>query len=255
MSGYSETITGRTLGGLPVVSPKEYRRPLNLLVYGEAGVGKTVLAASADDVPELRKVLILDVEGGTMSIDHRYPNVSVIRLTDFLKTNDIYDELWRKTDHGYGCIVLDSLSETQKLSMASIMEGELYRNPEVDPDVPSVRNWGKNTNQIRRLVRQFRDLPIPTIFTALVSEEKDERTGRLLRKPALSGKLASEVAGFFDIVGYLYIKEQQGQQTRFLLTGGAEGVVAKDRSERLPPILESPTMKEIFELVAKGNVS
>lgn len=241
------------IGGLPVVSPRDYRRPLNLLVYGEPGAGKTVLAASADDIPEFRKVLILDVEGGTMSIDRRFPNVSVVRLTDFTKMNDIYDELWRSKTHGYGCVVLDSLSEMQKLSMASIMYGETYRNPEVDPDIPSMRNWGKNTNQIRRLVRQFRDLPIPTIFTALVSEEKDERTGRLLRKPALSGKLASEVAGFFDIVGFLYIKETQGQQTRFMLTGGAEGVVAKDRSERLPPILESPTMKEIFELVTKGN--
>jgi len=222
-------------------------------MYGEPGVGKTVLAASADEVPELRKVLILDVEGGTMSIDHRFPNVNVVRLTDFLKTDDIYDELWRSKNHGFGCIVLDSLSETQKLSMASIMNGEVNRNPDADPDVPSMRNWGKNINQVRRLVRRFRDLPVPTIFTALVSEDKDERTGRLLRKPALSGKLASEVAGFFDIVGYLYIKEAEGQQTRFMLTSGAEGIVAKDRSERLPPILESPTMKEIFELVTKGS--
>lgn len=253
MGQLSETLTGKTIGGLPILSPNEYRRPLNLLVYGEPGVGKTVLAASADEIPELRKVLILDVEGGTMSVDHRFPNVSVVRLTDFLKTNDIYDELWRRKDHDFGCIVLDSLSEMQKLSMSSIMHGEVYRNPEIDPDIPSMRNWGKNINQIRRLVRQFRDLPIPTIFTALVSEDKDDRTGRLLRKPALSGKLASEVAGFFDIVGFLYIKEAEGQQTRFMLTGGAEGIVAKDRSERLPPILESPTMKVIYDLVTKGN--
>lgn len=235
------------------MSSRRGQRPLNLLIYGEAGTGKTVLSGSSDEVPEFRKVLILDVEGGTMSIDHRYPEVDVIRLTDFSKMNDIYEELWRRKDHGYGCIVLDSLTEMQKLSMASIMGGEAWKNPEIDPDIPSMRNWGKNINQIRRLVRQFRDLPVPTIFTALVQEEKDERTGRLLRKPALSGKLASEVAGFFDIVGYLYIKETQGQQTRYLLTSGAEGVVAKDRSERLPPLLESPTMKTIYDFVAKGN--
>jgi AAA domain len=167
--------------------------------------------------------------------------------------NDVYDELWRRKDHGYGCIVLDSLSEIQKLSMASIMAGEVWRNPDVDPDIPSQRNWGKNINQIRRLVRQFRDLPVPTIFTALAQDDKDERTGRLLRKPALSGKLANEVAGFFDIVGYFYIKEVQSQQTRFMLTGGAEGIVAKDRSERLPPILESPTMKAVYDCITKGN--
>jgi phage nucleotide-binding protein len=222
-----------------------------MLIYGEAGAGKTVLCGSADEIPEFRKVLILDVEGGTMSLDRRYPNVDTIRITNYDDIRKIYDELWRSETHGYGCIVLDSLSEMQKLSMAGIMREESWKNPDIEVDMPQMRHWGKNTNQIRTLVRMFRDLPVPTLFTALAAEDKDQH-GVVQRKPALSGKLASEVAGFVDIVCYLYIKEIGGQQQRFMLTRGAEGIVAKDRSDQLPPLIESPQMKSIHELI-KGN--
>jgi phage nucleotide-binding protein len=222
---------------------------MNLLVYGDPGVGKTYFCGSADDVPALRKVLILDVEGGTMSLELNYSNVDVVRITEFKVMQSIYDDLLRSADHGYGCVVLDSLTEIQKLSMAGIMKGASVENPDMDPDMPRMRDWGKNIEQIRKLVRAFRDLPIPTLFTALAMDDKDNRTGNVQKKPSLSGKLANEAAGFVDIVGYLYVKDINSQQIRYMLTSSAEGIVAKDRSNRLPPLIESPTMSEIYELV------
>jgi hypothetical protein len=113
-----------------------------------------------------------------------------------------------------------------------------------------VREWGKNIEQTRRIVRGFRDLPMNVIFTALANSDKDQKTGKTQVRPYLSGKLASEVAGFMDIVTFLYVKVKDEKLMRLLLTRATETHVSKDRSNRLPPLLEEPTMADLHALIA-----
>lgn len=218
---------------------------VNLLVYGDPGAGKTVLAASADLVPEMRPVLFIDIEGGTFSIRERYPDVRVVRIQKWDQMQEVYDALF-SGDHEYRTVVCDSLTEIQKFSMYNIMEFTVRKDPERDPDVPSMREWGKNIEQIRKFVRGFRDLPMHTVFTALAKSDKDNKTGAVKTTPGLSGKLANEVAGFLDIVGYQYTKVIDDEVRRFLLTTATDKFVAKDRSGHLPPTIEAPTMEKVF---------
>lgn len=221
-----------------------------MLVYGNPGVGKTVLAGSADVVPEMRPVLFLDVEGGTLSLRDRYPEVEVVRVQSWNDIQKVYDALFNRQTE-YKTVVVDSLTEIQKFSMYTIMDFVVRKDPDRDPDVPSMREWGKNIEQIRKLVRAFRDLPINTIFTALEKSEKDTRTGVVSIKPYLSGKLADEVAGFMDIVSYQYTKVQDGEVKRLLLTSATEKQVAKDRTGRLPIVLEEPNMDKIYDVILR----
>lgn len=62
-----------TIAGLPVTKVVENPTFFNMLVYGESGSGKTTLAGSSDAVPEMRKVLIVDIEGGTLSLKAKFP--------------------------------------------------------------------------------------------------------------------------------------------------------------------------------------
>ena len=93
------------------------------------------MSGSADEVPELRNVLLIDVEGGSMSLESRYPNVDLVRVTDFQGIQDIYDYLNLSRVHGYNTVILDSLSEIQKMSMDKIM-GRVRRE---DPDIEMPR--------------------------------------------------------------------------------------------------------------------
>jgi hypothetical protein len=93
-----------------------------------------------------------------------------------------------------------------------------------------------------------------SIFTALVKQDRNDRTGMVTTLPSLSGKLAGEVAAFLDIVGYLYVKPVQGEggevkDKRLLLTQKTETIVAKDRTRSLPMVLEDPEMQKIFDLI------
>jgi len=253
MSG--EVLTARSLGGLQVV-PVQQRSPfLNLLIYGDSGVGKTTLAGSADACPALRPAIVVDFEGGTQSLVASYPDVNQVRVTTWKEMQAIYDELRMSETHGYSTVILDSLTEIQKFNMYEIMLELIAVHPERDEDVPSMREWGRNLEQMRKFVRAFRDLPMNSIFTALAKQDKNDRTGVVTVLPSLSGKLAQEVAAFLDIVGYYYIKpviqEEGGEalDTRLLLVSKTETIVAKDRTQKLPMVVEQPTMQKIFDYI------
>jgi SepF-like predicted cell division protein (DUF552 family) len=235
------------IAGLPITQVKELKPYFNLLVYGESGVGKTWLAGSADGVPEMRRVLFIDIEGGTLTLRNTpFNEVEVIRVLSWRDMENIYNELSIGI-HGFNTIIIDSLTEIQKMSMDGVMRRLIEENEERDADVPGMREWNINIEQTRKFVRRFRDLPVNTIFTALAKTDKNMRTGSSKRKPYLSGKVADEVAGFLDIVVYLYTKEVGDVNKRMLLTGQTEDTIAKDRSGRLDMVIEEPTMLKIFQ--------
>lgn len=246
----TRTLTPKFLAGLPVVPASESRPFINMLIYGESGVGKTRLAGSADAVPSMRKVLVVDVEGGSLTLANSYPNVDVVRVKTWEEVQDVYDELYAG-NHDYSTVVLDSLTEIQKFNMTEVMKTRMAeafsKDKDFDEDIPDMRAWGKNIEQIRKFVRAYRDLDMNTIFIALAKTEKNARSGVLTKEPYLSGKLSKEVAAFLDIVVYMYMKEFDGENKRLLLTAATDEYVAKDRTNRLPMVMEDPTMESIIQ--------
>lgn len=237
-----------TIAGLPIQKVTEHPPYFNMLIYGDSGTGKTTLAGSADAVPEMRKVLVIDVEAGTLSLRSRFPDVEVVRVKSWQDLQSVYNELYAG-DHGFSTVVIDSLTEIQKLSMDEIMRKVIAKHDERDEEIPQLREWNINIEQTRKFVRLFRDLPMSTIFTALRKQDKNLVRGTSRSKPSLSGKVADEVAGFLDIVAYLYTKEVDQVQTRILLCSATEEVVAKDRTDLLPLTIMNPTMSTIWNAV------
>lgn len=222
---------------------------INALFYGDPGAGKTYLGGTAQDHPSTGPVLVLDVEGGTATLRHR-PDIDVIRVTSFQGLVDKWAELQKeKGKFPWKTVMVDSLTELQKLDMNDIMYKVLQRDPDRDPDVPSQREWGKSINHIREIVRRFRDLPCNTIFTALAQTKQDSGSGSVAVTPALPGKLANEVPGFLDIVGYLYTDVERDAVVRRLLVQPTRKYRAKDRLGALGTVIEDPTIPQIWQLI------
>lgn len=233
----------KQIADLPIRAVKDTSRKINFLVYGESGSGKTRLIGSSVKVPELLPMLLIDVEGGTLTLSNTYPEVESVRVTNWQDLKRVQDRL-KNSEHGYKTIGVDSLTEIQKLGMEYTMR---QRHASDDLAVPEIKEWNINVEQVRSFVRFLRDLEgVNCLFTALVRTDTDKRTGLSRRKPSLNGKVADEVSGFLDIVTYLGVEEVEGKSTRILQTGNSPGTIAKDRSNSLDLLMANPTMADIY---------
>jgi hypothetical protein len=253
-----DTLRPGAIGGLKVARAVDHEPHFNALFYGDVGVGKTRLCGSADAVPQLRPVLVIDVEGGTFTLRSCYPDAEVVKVTTWMDLERIYHEL-ASGQHPYQTIVVDSLTELQLFNMDQVMSRLEEKDPERhekqgDGEVASMLEWQISGKQVRKFTRAMKDLPMTVLFTALMKQDKDKRTGKVVRVPDLPGKLAHQIAGMFDTVLYMYKAEaEDGSIVRCALTESTDTIIAKDRSGKLPrPFITEPTMQQIYDYTVKG---
>lgn len=253
-SARATRLSMESLGGLAISRPQEAIKYLNLMIYGDSGAGKTLLAGTAAFVEELSPVLFVDVEGGTLTLSHfdDTADIDVVRVENWKQMQKVYDELYTGK-HPYKTVVIDSLTEMQKMAMSSVLGAGDKKSIEAVGNLPEFKEWHINTEQMRRLVRAFRDLPINTIFTCLAMDQPDPRRESVIRKtPALTKKLAAEIPAFFDILFYLYVKETKDGNLRLMQTDKSDRVVAKCRVQGVPNLVQNPTMETLYDMLIRN---
>ncbi len=268
-----------------IAGPPSRNKALKALWYGEAGVGKTTLVGSAQKVPSMKDLLVLDIESGSMSLADD-PSIDTIQVTTYEKFARIYDWLKlyckaRETKNKaamiqleqiiksgrpdydpeyiaahpkcYRSVAIDSLTEVQKLCMYQLLGIEVGTQPlDAEPDSAEFKQWGQASEMIRLLVRTYRSLPMNVFFVCAIASDQDEKK-RYHYKPALPGKLADEIHGFVDVVGFVAARERVVDQTKtlerrvYLVPG--ETYQAKDRYHTGNKIkyLVNPTLKDFLE--------
>ena len=241
-----------------IYKPKVSDYKIKMLLYGDPGVGKTTLAATAKDHPLTKEVLFLNVEGGLLSVSEDAPDT--IDLKDWKQMDEIF--WWLASgDHNYKTVVIDSLSELRQLNLDDVVSSALSKpnNKRADMDDVFLDDYGTSNSQMKRIVRQFRDLPMHVIFTCLADRTQDKEKNEQVH-PALPPKMRLSVLGYMDIVGYMYTKAEKledGSEVtrRILLTQPYDKWTAKDRSPggRLGTLLEDPTIPTMIELILGGN--
>ncbi len=264
-------------------TPTQERRYLNVLVYGDYGVGKSTLAATASEVPEYHKVLYINAEAGDESIkDYDIDIVDIVDFSQFarvheylrrhctfrdayVKNKDVearkkliyYEALLKQVPEEsiqeptlYYTVAIDTLSEVQKYCMYQLLGikvGEWALD--LAPDAPQWEEWGKAAEMIRLLVRSFRDLPIHTFMVCGRAQEQDQ-TKRYHYDPLLPGKLSNEIQGFFDVVGYLVSAPTEGgEMHRRLWLEPGQTFKAKNRFRNFDGrYIDNPTVADLAKL-------
>jgi phage nucleotide-binding protein len=252
----TDILTPTSFAGLRIERPDlNAINKLNMLIYGEAGVGKTWLAGSASRLPAMRNVLYLDAEAGKATL-REHPDVEILPCRRWADYIGIYNAL-KAGGHSYKTVVLDSLSEILEQCKDQVMV-EMKADPENDnrdEDIPSIREWGKLQVRMLRLIRLYRDLPMHVIYIAH-AERVQLKSGKHKWMPLLNGKMQMKVPQIPDIVFFMYNQEVDGEQRRLMLTGQTDVAVAKVRGATMPQIIgaeETVTMETILNYYNKGQ--
>lgn len=241
---------------LGVQKPDEMLEWAKILIYAEAGVGKTELCGSVCDLPEeFLPALHIDTERGIMTIRRR-KELDVVKVRSMAKMDEIHNEL-RKSGPPfyYRTLMIDNLTELEKIEMREIMKLAHDANPNQDENVPSPREYGISNTKMAKYLRAYKDLECHLICTSWVRKIKDKEGKVIGFEPDLGAEqIRSHGPGYFDVVGYMTARKQQGQpverKIQFLKT---DKVAAKDRSWGLPEIMDDPTMPKIWDAMQSSG--
>ena len=152
-------------------------------------------------------------------------------------------------------VITDSLTEAQKYCMYQILGiNPLTQKIDAEPDSAQWGDWGKSREMIQFLVRRYRDIPMHSWFICGRDIEQDNFK-KFHYYPLLPGKLADDVRGLVDIVGYYDKIPQEGGTVvrRLYLEGGFYGgayIAAKHRfGTALKGLwIDNPTMQVLYDL-------
>jgi phage nucleotide-binding protein len=206
---------------------------VKLLVYGQAGAGKTSL------IPTLPKPVILSAEGGLLSIADT--NLPFIEITSMQELKEAYQWLTGSAEAAeFQSVALDSISE--------IAEVVLNQEKKINKDPRAA--YGAMQEQMADIIRGFRDLPGKHVYMSAKLEKTQDEMGRVLYAPSMPGnKTGQSLPYFFDEVLALRVeKDAEGNTRRALMTDGDGLWLAKDRSGKLE-VWEDADLGEIIKKI------
>ena len=191
---------------------------VKLLVYGQAGAGKTSL------IKTLPNPVVLSAEGGLLSIqDADLPYIEIGTM-DALK--EAYQWLAESAEAAqFKSVALDSISE--------IAEVVLNHEKKVNKDPRAA--YGAMQEQMADIIRVFRDLPGRHVYMSAKLEKTQDEMGRILYAPSMPGnKTGQSLPYFFDEVLALRAeRDAEGNHHRALMCDSDGLWLAKDRSGKL----------------------
>jgi len=206
---------------------------IKLLVYGQAGAGKTSL------IPTMPAPIILSAEGGLLSI--RDSNIPFIEIDGMDTLREAYKWLTGSDEaKAFDSVALDSISEIAEVCLAA----EKAKGGDVR------KAYGEMQTTMAEVVRSFRDLPgRHVLFTAKLDKTQDEM-GRMLYSPSMPGqKTGQALPYFFDLVLAQRVeKDSDGNIQRALMCQSDGLWQAKDRSGKLDA-WEAPDLGAIIEKI------
>jgi len=154
----------------------------------------------------------------------------------------------------YRTVIVDSLSEVNAYLIYQLL-GITEETSLDDDKVEETAGWDeykKGNQMLQMLIRAYRDLPMNVLMACGTQYNQDEN--KVMHwGPSLIGKLASQVQGFFDIVGFMKVgKPPEGKPTeipRTLWIQPVERFAAKTRLAQFKdPYINKPTMTKLMSI-------
>jgi hypothetical protein len=119
-----------------------------------------------------------------------------------------------------------------------LMMDEILSEKKQNKDVFSKNDYGTLARRMQAFLRMIRDMDYHVIVLGLADWMYDEESERLIMSPLLKGSVSKEVAGYFNVVGFAYKRQDESPSTdendkhdtgvsHYVLVDGDDRYVAK----------------------------
>ena len=213
-------------------SESSSKNGVKCLVYGDSGIGKTRLCATAPNP------LILSCEKGLLSV--REYDIPVLQIDSIQDMDDAYTFI--TTDKDYmqhiETICIDSLTELAEIILAEAMAAISH----------GLQAYGEMAERVTELVKKWRDIEgFNVVFTAQQQYFIDEANKVGMFLPSMPGKkLGPKLPYWFDeVFAMKLMADENGKQVPIVQTEKDFQYKAKDRSGALATA-EYPDLSNIF---------
>lgn len=227
---------------------------LKIMIYGESGLGKSVLAGSICDAEGGCPTLGLDIEGGMTSLAaFGYKGRDKIRFLKVKNFSQGERPYTAARDHlmangkQFKSVLIDSLTNLQEKMIKEIQHS-------LGAKTADQRVWNVVSGRMTDEIESIKELGLHVIITALDKEIRDESDNSIKIMPYLKGQAVKSVPAQLDIVGY-YSKQrlEDGLVHRIIQFESDGTFMAKDRTGALPAYMIDPTMGQILQLIKEKH--
>lgn len=208
----------------------DYPKRIRMLVAGPPGAGKTLFASTAPNV------LYVNAEGGMMSVVDRQPNYHTLtHSSELMELRMALEQSPEVREKILGApvdtIVLDTIDEIARILVRERLET-------TKKDVLAIADWGWLGDQLRGIVRGFRNQDVNLIINVHLKSTEDSESGRTIVSPAIQGAMGDEIPGYVDLA----LKLVARSMTR--VTPDGQGIREVVRYFQTYPDLQHPWIKD-----------
>ncbi len=197
---------------------------IKLMVYGQAGMGKTTFALSAP------KPLLLDFDNGVKRVNtsHLDDNVGIVQISSWVDIMNLLN--YQKNDlMPFETIVVDTIGKMIDYIIQYRCNG---RNPQI-------QDWGTINNDFKWFTSSLSSLNKNIVFVAHRDTRKEGDNTVYI--PALREKNYNNIVTDLDLLGYLEMRNENGQQIRAITFDPTSRNDGKNTCQ-LPGIMHIPVI-------------
>jgi hypothetical protein len=186
-------------------------RGLCFIIYGQAGAGKTPVAAEAVFSEFASPMLDIDVENGTRSIRHlgNREDFDIARPNRYQSIQNLVVELKQKKGAGYKGVMLDNCSELHMMIQRSVAGAT---------DQPTQPEWGEINRIFLKIIEDFRDLAASTemvVFLICWDIDDKQENGRVKKQLMFTPQVQGLLPGKVDVIGHISVNTDQSRLLSF----------------------------------------